>query len=128
MNQVGELESPWVMRNVNDVGPYALAAKPQTVAVTGMSLAFFRIKAIKGLNIPLPDQLHLWPSWIPVACEQLFGLGWTAAYSPLVLAHTAKAWPTKDETLPTSHISNSSGPHQLTRYGKHCPHRSYWPR
>jgi hypothetical protein len=109
-NQAGEMESPWVMHTVNDVGPYALASKPQSVASTGISLAFFRIQAIKATGIQLPDDLNSWSSWLPNACEQLIVSNWLIAYSPLVLARTSKIGKVPIKSVPSPQ-RNSGGVH-----------------
>jgi glycosyltransferase involved in cell wall biosynthesis len=125
-NQAGDLESPWVMHHMDDFGPYALASKPQRVACTGASLAFFRMKVLKEIGVQLPDHPHLRPSWVLSTCKQLGDLNWTIAYSPLILAQTAEPWPVTTQIHSPSNISDSATAHSLARYGKYCPHTYHW--
>lgn len=92
LNDCNMLESPWLGRPVDYVGPYALAQKPQTVSTTGASLAFYRVRAL--------EQAGQWPlkatssasSLAMKLCGEISGKNWTIAFSPLVRAHVSSAF------------------------------------
>ena len=84
----GKKESPWIDRPTTYSGSYALPLKTQTVATTGYSLAFFRVRALR--------QIGAWPlaggvssAEIDNLCERLAKLCWSVAFSPLIKAHSS---------------------------------------
>ncbi|WP_434151170.1 glycosyltransferase [Methylocaldum gracile subsp. desertum] len=115
INNVGNLESPWLGRRADHAGPYALALKTQSVATTGHALAFFRISALR--------QANAWPLEIAGSLSDLMkhlcvrlGLnGFTVAFSPLVRARansTFQSGPHRSGLL--AGVSGTS--HALGRY------------
>ena len=117
LNQAGELESPWLGLPAGHSGPYALALKPQTVATTGHSLAFFRVSALR--------QSGAWPvshpsgpsSWMIDLCGKLSENGWDIAFSPLVKGRsgTAFASPPSRSVPP---MGTRKAEYGLLRYGR----------
>ncbi|MEH2487036.1 rhamnosyltransferase WsaF family glycosyltransferase [Bradyrhizobium sp. AZCC 2230] len=86
INRTGALESPWLGRKETWPGPYALASKPQTVATTGNSLAFFRVAALKQAGVWPPEASEQSLCSPRDICIQLAKAGWMTAFSPLVRA------------------------------------------
>jgi|GEM_PF-665891 len=85
VNRAGLLESPWRGQPSDFSGSYALALKPQTVAATGNSLAFFRIAALKHAGAwPLPANGSSVAARVTQLCNLLSAGRWTIAFSPLV--------------------------------------------
>jgi glycosyltransferase involved in cell wall biosynthesis len=124
-NQKGELESPWVGHHIDDAGPYALAAKAQSVACTGPSFAFFRVQAIRELAIPLPDEQGSRALWILSTCERMQQSGWNVAYSPLVCARVSK-YSTRPSDFAPRVVGRGPVAHALSRYGQLYPCADNW--
>jgi len=86
VNGDGVIESPWVGQDLSYPGPYSIALKPQTVACTGITLAFFRASALCQCNsFPLSID-HNASSNLVEICERLKVHAWSICFSPLVLA------------------------------------------
>ncbi|WP_084799752.1 glycosyltransferase [Bradyrhizobium sp. Ai1a-2] len=85
-NPAGKLESPWLGRAASDGGPFALAAKPQSVALPGGALAFFRIAALKQVGLLPLNKDWSRESIVWRLCDGLAAHGWTVAFSPLIRA------------------------------------------
>jgi len=119
-NEQGKFESPWVGNLEDNVGPYALALKPQIVACTGVSLAFFRIKALESMRIHLPEDASGRFLWVFKTCEQLSCGGWKIAFSPLVSARTTKSSLMTHQWDYIFNESSSTEVHALARYGRCC--------
>jgi hypothetical protein len=124
-NEAGKLESPWVGHHVDDMGPYAMASKPQSVATTGRFMAFLRVRALREASHLVPEDSSLWPLWILNACAKLAVANWTVAYSPLLLSRTGT--PAAGAALQKSVAAARSVPmHATARYGSLCPHDFHW--
>jgi glycosyltransferase involved in cell wall biosynthesis len=117
LNQAGELESPWLGLPAGHSGPYALALKPQTVATTGHSLAFFRVSALR--------QSGAWPvshpagpsGWMIDLCGKLSENGWDIAFSPLVKGRFGTALAsTPNRSVPPAGTRKAE--YGLVRYGR----------
>lgn len=124
-HQSGSVEDPWAGHNVTDPGPYAIALKPQCVASTGPSFAFFRIQALKSVGFQLPEDSFLLSTWIIATCQKLAAANLKIVYSPLVNARTYKPHQISRLSDYPAFTHSSNDVHPLSRY-KHSPHNFYW--
>jgi O-antigen biosynthesis protein len=123
VNRAGTLESPWQGRRAAWAGPYALALKPQTVATTGSSLAFFRAAALKRAGLWPPEMNEHSPYFVRDICLLLAKDGWTTAFSPLVRARGGLAAQSDaGSARPLPDIRRES--QALVRYGTALGHRN----
>lgn len=115
-NQSGQLERPWIGKSPSDSGPYALALKTQSVAVTGNSLGFFRVSAFRQAGMwPLGQDGNAFNTAASL-CSRLAANGWTVAFSPLMQARAASLGHGKhDRCGPPAGMHGER--HALTRYG-----------
>ena len=84
-NSKGELESPWIGQKVSYVGPYALAAKSQTVSLTGNKMAFYRASALVDFKLRTFYLGDLEASGHKLISKYLDDSGWDVGFSPLIL-------------------------------------------
>lgn len=116
VNKAGNLESPWTGKMVSHGSPYGLAQKPQSVATTGKSFAFFRVSALKQAGIwPLEINNSL-SNLAMLLCGRISESNWKVAFSPLVLASASSAF-CKTPTFNRLPVGVPSLVHGLNRYG-----------
>jgi len=123
ISSAGLLECPWLGHPPGYSGHYALAQKPQSVAITGNSMAFFRIAALKQIGL-WPLENHKFSSDLVVQwCGRFAKNGWTVAFSPLVRARTGLAH-RHEQIRKRPPVGMAGGCHSLARYAMsrsfHC--------
>jgi|GEM_PF-552638 len=87
----GRLSAPYDNRSIDDPGPYALAWKPQCVAVPASVLVFVRADFMKSALASCPghcsaNELPLWLGALAMAEGKRIG------FSPLVVGMAPEAW------------------------------------
>ncbi|MFA5983885.1 MAG: glycosyltransferase [Methylococcaceae bacterium] len=117
INTRGELASPWLGQLSTEGGAFALALKPQSVAMTGHALAFFRVSALKDAGL-WPQRLHseeAGTAW--QLCNRLIDKNWGIAFSPLVRAKAGVLFQTKTADSLVLPASTQKISHAYARYG-----------
>lgn len=120
LTEDGDLQSPWIGRLCSEGGPYALALKPQSVAVTGNALAFFRISALKQAGL-WSEKIETFKTPVSVCCR-LQEKNWGVAFSPLIRAKAGSVF--QSEKIDNCSLSGkSTGFNALARYGNTLGYR-----
>jgi glycosyltransferase involved in cell wall biosynthesis len=120
-NQYGKLESPWIGREENYHGPYALAMKPQAVFTAGRSLVFFRVSALKDIGFQSFKNDDFNPNLIFSLCGRIIERNWIVGFSPMVRAYSSAAFQ-DDQDFDVSISEHFKIDYAIARY---CISRSF---